>query len=173
MHKTFFYLFCWIFFIFILLFLRHEIFKKMYLEMHEISLLFFLRRYEFFFLKNVWITKIFYLMSTFFKTEMYKCHKSAWTYAWNLFENSWETNECMMKINICHFCLLNAWCIHEMYFYRMNNNIKMHECMRLWRCMDECTRSICNYFFLRIHLCYLHGSTWIVDETLDENEYMI
>jgi len=38
----------------------------MYLEMHEISLLFFLRRYEFFFKKNVWITKIFYLMSTFF-----------------------------------------------------------------------------------------------------------
>jgi len=27
-------------------------------------------------------------MSTFFKTEMYKCHKSAWAYAWNLFENS-------------------------------------------------------------------------------------
>jgi len=27
-------------------------------------------------------------MSTFFKTEMYKCHKSAWTHVWNLFENS-------------------------------------------------------------------------------------
>jgi len=95
-----------------------------------------------------------------------------------------------MKINIFYFCLLNAWCIHEMYFYRMNNNIKinfifflflcllnktlkMHECMRLWRCMDECSKSIWNYFFLRMHVCYLHGSTWIVDETLDENEYMI
>jgi len=28
-------------------------------------------------------------------------------------------------------------------------------------------------FFLRMHVCYLHWSTWIVDETLDENEYMI
>ena len=37
------------FFYFLLLFFRHEIFKKMYLEMHEISLLFFLRRYEIFF----------------------------------------------------------------------------------------------------------------------------
>jgi len=36
-------------------------------------------------------------MSTFFvKKEMYKCNESAWTYAWNLFENSYEeTNECM------------------------------------------------------------------------------
>jgi len=84
-------------------------------------------------------------MSTFFKIEMYKCHKSAWIYAWNLFENSLETNECMMKINIFHFCLLNAWCVHEMYFYRMNNNIKINfifffcffACwIRLWKCMN-------------------------------------
>jgi len=27
--------------------------------------------------------------------------------------------------------------------------------------------------FLRMNVCYLHGSIWIVDETLDENEYMI
>ena len=24
-----------------------------------------------------------------------------------------------------------------------------------------------------MHVCYLHGSTWIVHETLNENEYMI
>jgi len=28
-------------------------------------------------------------------------------------------------------------------------------------------------FVLRMNVCYLHGSTWILDETLDENEYMI
>jgi len=50
---------------FIIIFFRYEIFKKMYLGIHEISLSFFLRRYAFF-LKNVWITKVFYLMPTFF-----------------------------------------------------------------------------------------------------------
>jgi len=29
------------------------------------------------------------------------------------------------------------------------------------------------FFFLRMHVCYLHGNTWIVKETLYENEYMI
>jgi len=27
------------------------------------------------------------------------------------------------------------------------------------------------FFFLRMHVCYLHESTWIVDETLDENKF--
>jgi len=26
-------------------------------------------------------------------------------------------------------------------------------------------------FFLRMNVCYLHGSTWILDETLDENTF--
>jgi len=25
------------------------------------------------------------------------------------------------------------------------------------------------FFFLRMHVCYLHGSRWMVHETLDEN----
>jgi len=59
-----------------------------------------------------------------------------------------------MKMNSIFFC----------FFACLNKTLKMHECMRLWGCMNECTGSIWN-FFLRMHVCYLHGST------LDENGF--
>jgi len=93
-------------------------------------------------------------------------------------------------MNIFHFCLFNVWWYENLFFIEwiiiwkwilyffffvcLNKTLKMHECMRLWGCMDECIDSIRNDFsFLRMHICYLHGSTWIVHETLYENGCMM
>jgi len=103
--------------------------------------------------------------------------------------------------NIFHFCLLNAWWtiffifvywMHDAYmkciFYRMNNTMKMNSIfffvsllvwIRVWKCMNAWgyedawmnALGLFETFFLRMHVCYLHGSTWIVHETLYENKF--
>jgi len=47
----------------------------------------------------------------------------------------------------------------------------MHEAMKMHGWIHYIYLKL--FFFLRMHVCYLHGSTWIVHKTLDENEYMI
>jgi len=56
-------------------------------------------------------------------------------------------------MNIFHFYLLNAniksislFLLNE-YMFEYNKILKMHKCMRLWGCMDECIDCIWNCFF--------------------------
>jgi len=49
-------------------------------------------------------------MSIFKKIEMYKCNKNAWTYAWNLFENSYEeTDENEYFSFLFIECMMHTW----------------------------------------------------------------
>jgi len=143
--------------------------------MHEILLLFF----SYFFNKvwnfsfeNIWMNAM--RLNVFLK-EMHKCNESAWNFIWEFLCRC--INECMIKIHIgnVYFFIFVYW-MHDAYmksiFYWNNNmklnsilfvslfvlnkTLKMHECMRLWRCKDECIDSIWNCFFYKMHVCYLH-----------------
>jgi len=48
--------------------------------------------------------------------------------------------------------------------------IKLWKCINAWGYEDALT--LFEFFFI-MYVCYLHGSTWIVYETLDENGCMM
>jgi len=70
-------------------------------------------------------------------------------------------------------------------FYWMNYNMKMNSMFFFFVCLNKISKMnalgyedawmnvliLFETFFLRMHVCYLYESTWIVHETLDDNGF--